>query len=201
MFARLDRNEQGAVMVEFSLVVSMLLLVTFGVIEFGYLWWQMNSAEKATQMGVRKAVVSNPVAKEISTQDCGNNNTPVGTLCNPTGTAFNTAVCTGDTKGGGTCTNGYTFDPTSFGAIVAWMQAAFPLIKPQNVQVTYSYVGLGFAGRPTPVPAVTVGLTGMTFDFFALQGFGWSGPLTMPSFEATLTGEDIDTCAPGVTAC
>lgn len=195
MFARLVRNEQGATIVEFSIVFVLLMLLTWGVVEFGYMYWQWNSAEKATQMGVRKAVVISPVATELATADCVNNNTPPGTLCSPTGTGFATAVCTGS-AGGGTCTNGYTFAATPFSWIVAAMQGVFPLIQPQNVQVTYTYVGLGFAGRPTPLPAITVQLTGMNFSFLALNELLGLGPIGLPSFEATLTAEDLNSAAP-----
>ena len=196
MFARLVKNEQGATMVEFTLIFVLLMLMTWGVVEFGNLWWQWNSAEKATQMGVRKAVVTSPVATEISTQDCGNASTPPGTPCNPTGAVFTTAVCTGSAGGGGSCTGGYTFSTDAYNRILAVMQAVFPFIQPQNVTVQYAYVGLGFAGRPGPVPAVTVELTGMNFSFFTLNALLGLGPMAMPDFRATLTGEDLDSFAP-----
>ena len=202
MVKSLVRNERGAVMVEFTIVASLLFLLTFGVVEFGFLFWQWNSAEKATQMGVRKAVVASPVAKELVNKDCGNANVSPGTLCSdPNATSFGTITCTG--AAGGSCTGGYTFDATAFGDILSLMQAVFPLIQQQNVTVTYTFVGLGFAGRPGnvagtfgPVPAVTVGLTGMTFTFFGLAGFAGFGPLAMPDFRATLTGEDLSSVAP-----
>jgi Flp pilus assembly pilin Flp len=202
MFARLVRNEQGATIVEFSLVFVLLMLLTWGIVEFGYLWWQWNSAEKATQMGVRKAVVTSPVATEIMTASCGPAGTPPGTSCGGLA-GFGTAVCTGSAGGGGTCTGGYTFNTTTnaagqtpFDAILIMMQGVFPLIQRENVSVTYTYIQLGFVGRPEPVPAVTVQLTGMSFSFFALQGLLGRGPIGLPSFEATLTGEALDSFAP-----
>ncbi len=202
MFARLVRNERGAVMVEFTIVASLLLLLTFGVVEFGYLFWQFNSAEKATQLGVRKAVVTSPVATELVTKDCGSGSVSPGTLCSAAGaTSFGTITCTG--SAGGSCTGGYTFDATAFGNILSLMQAVFPLIQQQNVTVTYTFVGLGFAGRPGnvagnfgPVPAVTVALQNMTFTFFGLQGISGFNTLTLPDFRATLSGEDLSSVAP-----
>lgn len=208
MFARLVRNERGAVMVEFTIVATLLFLLTFGVVEFGYLFWQFNSAEKATQLGVRKAVVSDPVASGLSTADCGNANITPGTLCSAAGTtSFGTITCTGDASFNPTCTgcaggvSCAAVSTTAFQTIVNVMQAAFPLIQPQNVTVTYAYAGLGFAGRPGPVPIVTVGLgispaTPMSFTFFGLQGISGFNTLTMPDFRATLTGEDLSSAAP-----
>ena len=204
MFVSLIRNERGAVMVEFAIISWLLFLLTFGIVEFGYLFWQWNSAEKATQIGVRNAVVSSPVAQELVNKDCGNASVPPGTLCSAAGaTSFGTTTCTGNTTSG-TCTNGYTFDPVPFSTILGLMQGIFPFIQRQNVTVTYTFVGLGFAGRPGnvagtfgPVPVVTVGITGMTFDFFfGLNGLAGLGPITMPDFRATLTGEDLSSAAP-----
>jgi Flp pilus assembly pilin Flp len=206
MFARLVRNEQGATMVELSIVFGLLMLLSFGVVEFGFLWWQWNSAEKATQMGVRKAVITSPVATGLSTADCGNANVTPGTLCSVAGaTSFGTITCTGSgtswASPSGSCTGcaagvSCTFSTDAFTRIGTIMQEMFPFIQPQNVQVTYAFVGLGFAGRPGPVPTVTVQLTGMNYNFFALQGFLGFAPIPMPGFEATLTGEDLDSFAP-----
>ncbi len=207
MLAGLARSERGAVMVEFTIIALLLFLLTFGVVEFGYLFWQFNSAEKATQLGVRKAVVSDPVAIGLKTADCGNSNTPPGTLCSGGGTSFGTIACTGDASFSPTCTGCAggvscgSVSSTAFQTIVNQMQAVFPLIQPQNVTVTYAYAGLGFAGRPEPVPIVTVGLQNMTFAFYGLAGFAGLGPINMPDFRATLTGEDMDTCSPDVTSC
>ncbi len=211
MVKSLVRNERGAVMVEFTIVASLLFLLTFGVVEFGFLFWQWNSAEKATQMGVHKAVVSDPVAIGLKTADCGNTNTPPGTLCSVAGaTSFGTITCTGSgtswTSPSGSCTGcaggvTCTFSTDAFTRIGTVMQSMFPLVQPQNVTVTYAFAGLGFAGRPEPVPIVTVGLQNMTFTFFGLAGFAGFGPLAMPDFRATLTAEDMDSCSPDVTSC
>lgn len=207
MFAGLARNEQGATIVEFALVFVLLMALTSGIVEFGYLWWQWNSAEKATQMGVRKAVVTSPVASGLSGADCGSNGriTP-GTSCSdPNAASFGTITCTGSgtswASPSGTCTGcasgvSCTFSTDAFTRIGTVMRGVFPLIQPQNVTVTYAFVGLGFAGRPTPVPAVTVQLTGMNFSFFVLSGVLGMGPIALPSFEATLTGEALDSCSP-----
>ena len=206
MFARLVRNEQGATIVEFSLIFVLLMLMTWGVVEFGYLWWQWNSAEKATQMGARKAVVTSPVATGLSSLDCGTGTGQPGSLCPALGSPPQWQIsCTGTgtswTSPSGTCTGcaggvSCTFSSDAFTRIGTIMQGVFPLIQPQNVQVTYTYAGLGFFGRPGPVPAVTVELTGMNFSFFALQGLLGLGPIGMPDFKATLTGEDLDSFAP-----
>ena len=52
--------------------------------------------------------------------------------------------------------------------------------------------GLGFVGRGAPVPMVTVRLTGMTYDFIAIDDLLGFGAITMPGFDATLVGEDLN---------
>ena len=56
---RLRPRQEGATAVEFALVVSILLILMFGIIEFGRVLYYMNAAAEATRWGARCAVVSN----------------------------------------------------------------------------------------------------------------------------------------------
>ena len=60
-------RREGAAAVEFALVCVPLLVVTIGIMEFSFALYQWNAAEKATQFGVRMAVVSTPVQVETAT--------------------------------------------------------------------------------------------------------------------------------------
>src|SRR5687767_13989137 len=64
---RRTRSECGAAGVEFALIFPLLLLLTFGIIEFGLVMIQMTMLEKATQLGARKAVTWDPVAPILAT--------------------------------------------------------------------------------------------------------------------------------------
>lgn len=189
MTRQLLRCTGGAAMVETTLTLVLLLGLTFGIVEFSNAFWQWNSAEKATKLGARLAVTADPVAQELKTYDCATGAILLGTKCsNPNASTFGTIVCTGANSN---CTGGYTFSTTAFDAIVAQMQAVFPRVQPSNVVIEYRDLRLGFAGRASPIPAVTVRLTGMVFTFTALNGLFGLGPVTMPDFRATLTGEDL----------
>ena len=61
----LDRSGGGAA--EFSLVLPFLILILFGMIDTGRYMWEYNKAEKATMMGARFAVVTNPVDSDLVT--------------------------------------------------------------------------------------------------------------------------------------
>ena len=62
---RFSRDDDGGVLIEFTLIFMLLVSTTFAVVDIGYALWQWNSAEKATQLGTRKAAVSYPVATNL----------------------------------------------------------------------------------------------------------------------------------------
>ena len=72
------------------------------------------------------------------------------------------------------------------------MQAIFPRITADNVEVRFAGAGLGFVGRGSPVPIVTVRLVNMTFDFVVMDDLLGFGQVAMPTFDASLVGEDLN---------
>ena len=186
------KDQGGAAMVEFSIVMLLLFLLTFGIVEFGNLVFQWNSAEKATQVGVRTAVISDPVATELSSFDCRNGSISLGTPCRNGGNTFGTVTCNGASS---SCIcpqlSNCTFSSAALNLILTPMRKAFPRLQAQNIIVDYIDVGLGFAGRQGPVPEVRVRLTGLTFRYVFLGGFLGFSNITMPDFRASLVGEDL----------
>jgi Flp pilus assembly protein TadG len=194
-------SDRGASAVEFALIFPLLVMLTFGILEFGFILYQMNMMEKATQLGARIAVTGDPVATGLTAYTAQGTGLAPGSPL-PAGlqseiVCMNASPCTGT----GAITNpGYS--ATAFTAIVTEMQRMYPGIGPENVVVTYRNVGLGFVGRPggAIVPAVTVSLRDMTYDFIIMDAIiELFGPPAMnvadilyPSFNATLTGEDLN---------
>lgn len=189
------RRSEGATAVEFSLVCLPLLLITIGIIEYAFALFQWNTAEKATQFGVRRAVVSNPVATGVNTFTGKTNTNAYGDVPMPD-FAGSSVVCDGATL---TCSNGFTFDAVAHNRIVSRMQDIFPRITAANVVVEYLPIGLGFVGRCGALPSVTVRLQNMSYDFIALDsllslvGGPGTASLAMPDFTATKMGEDLNT--------
>ncbi|WP_340317134.1 TadE/TadG family type IV pilus assembly protein [Rhizorhabdus argentea] len=187
---RFARSTNAATAAEFALVLPLLLLFLIGIIYVGALMWTWNRAEKATQMGVRFAVVTDLVPSGLaginfmsSPYNCSQgNNIPVSSAGS---CAFSATI----TCQSGGCSS-YGYDGTAFNNIVLRMQAFMPEIQPANVQVIYQHVGLGYAGDPNGPdisPLVTVRLRDMTFA----PGFAaMFGSLTLPDFSAALTMED-----------
>lgn len=182
---RLMRHCGGASAAEFALVLPLLIMFLFGVIDVGRLMWTWNRAEKATQMGVRYAIVTDMVPADLASHNFATGNGVPGGDPVPTSefssTTCDTAACTGD----------WGYNEVAFNLVVERMQAAMPEIGDANVEIDYENVGLGYAGDPhgpDVAPLVTVRLTGLTFQPLTTLIFG--AAMNMPDFRAALTLED-----------
>jgi hypothetical protein len=182
-------KRHGTSSVEFAIVSMVFFMMFFGIIDFGRFMWATNSAAKATQVGVRYAIVSDPVASGITDFDClaaaGGN----GLTCPVAAVTPNPVICT--VAG---CNGLGPKDDAAFDAIVAAMQGIDNRIQPANVEVRYEHIGLGFAGNPFGsdiIPAVTVRLTGLVFSPVT-PGFAGAVSINMSEYRTTLTGEDLD---------
>lgn len=214
---RLGRDQSGTTTIEFTIVMVLFLTLTFGIVEFGYMLWQYNSAAKAAQLGARMAAVSDPVWGElVNLEDTGSPGAAWETDYSVTCTSNSDDASSGDCDG----TFSGDYEETAMQCLVFGRSAASPpcdtecsetgidgennglcdrynFIKPENVSITYSHTGLGFAGRPGgPVPTVTLQLTGLTFDFFAVGALLGFQQVAMPDFKVTMTGEDLSRLAP-----
>lgn len=187
--ASLLRNRRAATAAEFALVLPLLILFLFGIIDAGRLMWTLNTAEKATQMGVRYAVVSDPVADVVDTDFVDDYSIPGGDVV-PAAT-FGSATCSnaGSCTVTGAASSVSGRNAAAFDAIVTWMQNFYPAIQAANVTVTYENVGLGYSGDPTGPdvsPLTTVAISNLQFRSLVLFG----GNLTLPVIRASLTLED-----------
>jgi Flp pilus assembly protein TadG len=81
MGIRSQRSEKGAAAVEFALVMPLLLLLVFGIIEFGFVFNRYISVTHAAREGVRELALGVPVAQ--ATADAANSspNTGGGVVC------------------------------------------------------------------------------------------------------------------------
>lgn len=185
----LAADRSGAVLVEFTLTLLVMLTMSFGIVEFGYAGYQWANAEAATQRGVRLAATRSQAITGIP--DCGPGTTvSIGQPCSTDAASYTWSVtCTGD---GTTSDAGVACDTTTLARIVTEMQKSYPGLAAADVNVTFSGAGLGFQGLGRPVPVVTVELAGLTYDFIVMDGLiGLPGQITMPAFRASLTAEDL----------
>ncbi|HYD29533.1 MAG TPA: TadE/TadG family type IV pilus assembly protein [Azospirillaceae bacterium] len=199
---RLWRHDGGATMVEFTLVMMLLFSITFAIVEFALYNWQLNAAEKATEMAVRLAVESDPVASGFATYSgVVDGGLDPGTDLTTTLVPAFTLTCT-DTAcscSEGSCTQvGTARSVGAFDAILARARAIFPRIQAQNLVVEYRHVGLGFAGRPGPdlVPVVAVRLRNLNYNVAAMTAFGVPATLPLTTAPSVMTAEDLNSLAP-----
>ncbi|MDE2410883.1 MAG: pilus assembly protein [Sphingomonadales bacterium] len=192
---RFGADQSGAGAAEFALIVPLMLLLLFGIIEVGTYAWTINKSEKATQMGARMAVVTDPVATglnldyvglTIGGQTLGQGDTiPLNSMlvtCNSTACS-----CSG-------CPAGMTValatgSPSPFNRIVQRMQNFDSTITAANVEVLYRSSGLGYAGDPSGMdisPLITVRLKNRTYQ----APFLFKTAIPLPSSSYSLTMED-----------
>ena len=197
-FRTLLRSTSGGTAAEFGLVVPLLLSFMIGTIDVGRFLWTCNRAEKATQVGARFAVTNDVVASGLSTYDFTlSGGIPQGDPIPQS--AFGGADCKSTSgvvtcacKAGATCPPLGTANATAFNNIVAQMQRMYPGLTADNVQVSYEYSGLGYAGDPNGIqvsPLVTVKIKQVAFTPMLFRFFG-NTTVTLPAYASSLTLED-----------
>ena len=193
-FNRLAADRGAAAGAEFAMVLPLLILLILGTIDAGRYMYTLNQVEKATQMGVRMAVVTNMVSTGLANQNYG---TTLGQGAVIPPSSFGAALCS---SSGGTvscscatspCPTLTPVDTAAFTAVTDRMMLIAGILHPSNVTIRYENSGLGYAGDPTGpdvAPIVTVSVTGVSFDPLIGQFFGIS--LRFPVVTASLTLED-----------
>ena len=191
MIRRLRLDRSGASAVEFALVLPLVLLFLFGIIDAGRFLWEVNKAEKATQVGARVAVVTDPLPPGLTTANyVGVGGLTQGDLIPASALGLVTCTNTSCTCTTSPCPALGTMLPANFTRIYTRMRNMKRDIVPANVRITYRGSGLGYAGDPNGMeiaPLVTVQLTGVQFRPVTTFLFT---TLTLPAFRTTLTAED-----------
>jgi Flp pilus assembly protein TadG len=193
------QDEEGSTLVEFSIVISLFLLILFGLVDFGRLAYHLVTSERAMQAAARLAAVRPAacagVPATLVRAALAPDNTAYGTSCNAGG-----PVCAD--PGPVTCA-GSSANAT---AVEIW-NLVQPTLPPgatiANLRFSYAFdPNLGFLGGPY-VPVVTVELDDVGFDFVtpltslaqvagATPGGGsWDAGLVLPAQSVSIPGEDL----------
>jgi Flp pilus assembly protein TadG len=209
-------------MVEYTLAFPLFALVALGAVDLSYMFVEWGMANKAAYFGARTAIVSDPVASNISDTDflftanqLASNlgeaclKSADGTIANCPATSFSVTCTSAACTPCQSCTvpnsKAVTFDPAAFTnvngtGIFDRMKAVYPSLQPANVSITYQVNGAGFIGMPGGIPMnITVSIVGMTHQLFFSPGFlkflGVTVPAAwpIPNFASTLTSECMQT--------
>src|SRR5437870_3643223 len=62
------RNERGASLVEFALLLPVLVLLLFGIIDFGNLYNNYQAVRQGARDGMRQAIVADPAGQSCTPQ-------------------------------------------------------------------------------------------------------------------------------------
>jgi Flp pilus assembly protein TadG len=185
---RLVAEEGASSAAEFALVLPLLLTLLFLSIDGGRYLYDSNRIEKATQFGSRFAIVTDPVATDLTSDEFVGQTVDGVTLTQGDripADALSTITCTSTD-----CGTGHTYNATAFTNIVNHMKLIMPEIQPSNVTVTYSGSGLGYAGDPGGMqisPLVTVTVNNLTWQ--PISGFLFINA-SYPAIGTTLSAED-----------
>jgi len=188
-YKSLAKNTEGASLIEFTLIFPLLMVMTFGIVEFGYVLYQHNIAQKATQIGARFAATRAPIVPNLP--DCvvaTPNNTLAGTDCSSISgsSGISAAIC--QNGGGAGC------DTTAMARLLQEMQKVYPQITAANLRVEFAGTGFGYVGRGRPVPAITVSLENLQYDYVVMgkliPNFG-ATTLNLDTAKTTLVAEDL----------
>jgi Flp pilus assembly protein TadG len=206
-------DASGAVLVEVTVTMALMLVFILGSIDFLFAFYQWNAATKAVQVGARIAAVSDPVAIGLN----GLSAAVVNSFVPPGAQMPNFAVrCERKTESCrcvGACASVGAYNPVAMNTIIfgrgssscsdatsiyrAGMCDIFSRIADANVIVQYVQTGLGYAGRPGgPAPTITVSIEDLPFQFIFLSGIMRNGSIPIPALTTSITAEDLASSAP-----
>lgn len=181
------QDETGATLVEFAIVLSIFLLLFFGLIDFGRLGFHYVNAEKAMQVAARVAAVRPPACPNVPLINV-RGTVSGGTLPPDFGTSCRAGANICLNIGTITCPGGEAISDTDD---EVWLLVSGALPNDatiQNLKFSYTYDNnLGFLGGPY-VPIVTVELQNLDFKFVSPLGalVGLAGAVADPTLGADI---------------
>ncbi len=168
---RFLRSEDGAFIVEFGIAFPVLILLSFGLLEFSLVAFDYQRAAEATRAGVRMTIIKPTVANTATLLE--------GSVI----------TCT-STSGVVSCAGGSPSETadTLFQELLATMRGIYPTLTEENLIVIYEGTDVGDAEEAGGVlPLVTLKLTGVRHDMIVghLIGIDY---IEFPAFTTTVLG-------------
>lgn len=174
-------NECGASLLEFTLILPLLLVVTLGLVDLGLLMFASTSVDRAAQFGARYVATNLPMADNIDASISAASGAISGTSCVPVGgvsacASRPTYTCSYSDATTGNCisSDGSPSLPIvakRFNDLVIAMQARLDArtLDKRQVIVTYTPLQHGYVGRPKIPMNVTVTLRCVKQELFFID--------------------------------
>lgn len=174
-------DEDGAFIVEFAIAFPILILLSFGLLEFSLVVFDYQRAAEATRTGVRHTIINPPVANVVALL-VGN----VITCASASGTV--------------TCVGGIPFDDPGtapieadvrFAELLTLMQEIYPTLTEENIFLEYAGTDVGDVGDYGGLfPMVTLKLVGVRRKLMVGSLTQWAGfeYIEYPAFTTTVMG-------------
>lgn len=197
--SRFKRDESAATTAELSLLTTLIIVCTMGLVELTTSFLQYHEAQKAARIGARIAASNDPVAADLYSITGIDKDTKAGDPL-----PYYERVCSGKDK---SCVGG-SYDDAAMRRILfgtngddkcADVNSNFMgmcdvqrEIRAEHVTITYQNSGLDIAGNPPQLaPLITVRVSGLEFDLNLLNGLLPTKLKKMPDIEVTVMAEDL----------
>lgn len=144
-------GEAGSTAISFALILPVLLSLSFATLEFVVMAFEWHRAGEATRRMARFAAINDPVA-DITQLTAGS------------------SITCKSSSGAIVCNTGSTQSAATFTGMVAEATGVLPELKDKNVELVYSFSGIGDPTTPAGIlPLVTVRIVDLTYDFLVLD--------------------------------
>jgi hypothetical protein len=178
---RFLNDEDGAFIIEFALAFPILILLSFGLLEFSLIVFDFQRASEATRSGVRHTIISPPIAN-LAALLVDNVIT-----CSSTGGVVS---CIGGIPADDPATSEVEAD-VRFAELLTVMQGIYPALTEANVYLEYAGANVGEVGDYGGLfPMVTLKLVGVERKLMvgALTQFAGLDSMVYPPFTTTVMG-------------
>lgn len=166
------RDDEGAFIVEFGIVFPVLILLSFGLLEFTLVVFDYQRAVEATRRGVRLAIIQEPVPNTT--------NLLLDETITCTAAPDNTVSCVGGSP-----------SPDAdalFQQLMSTMRQVYPSLQNSNVVIVFEGTQVGDPDDAGGVfPLVTLELVNVTHEMIVGHLIGID-QIELPSFKASVLG-------------
>jgi hypothetical protein len=171
LLRRFLADEDGAFIVEFGIAFPVLILLSFGLLEFSLVVFDYQRASEATRAGVRQTILYTPIANTGAILKG-----EIITCYNATGTVQ--------------CDGGVPNDTADehFGYLLETMKGIYPTLTAGNLIVSYEGTDVGDEDSSGGIfPLVTLQLQGVKHDMIVGHLIGVA-TIEFPPFTTTVLG-------------